>query len=115
MADTDERLMILERAKQIRSELDAEAGVAAGVKFNQAVVLSHIASLGGDAMVSRLGPALNRAVHTLTTAVSGLERKGLVERFQRKGEDRRVVRINLTPQGVAALNKLRETTLPLPD
>jgi DNA-binding MarR family transcriptional regulator len=114
MAENDERLVILEKAKKVRADLDAEATAAAGVKFNQAVVLSQIALAGDNAMVSRLGPALDRAVHTLTTAVSGLERKGLIVRIQRKGEDRRVFRINLTPAGTDVLTKLRETTLPLP-
>ena len=114
MAENDERLVILEEAKKVRAALDAEATAAAGVKFNQAVVLSKIASAGDDAMVSRLGPALDRAVHTLTSAVNGLVRKGLVERLQRKGEDRRIFRIRLTADGEAALTKLRETTLPLP-
>ena len=113
MVEKDERLVILEKAKTFRAELDAEATAAAGVKFNQAVVLSKIALAGDNARVSRLAPALDRAVHTLTMAVNGLERKGLVERLQRKGEDRRVIRIRLTAEGDAALKKLRETTLPL--
>ena len=106
--------MILANAKKVREELDAEANAAAGVKFNQAVVLSHIGLQGSDAMVSRLAVALDRAVHTLTSAVNGLERKGLVERLQRKGEDRRIIRIRLTTKGAAALDKLRESSLPLP-
>ncbi len=114
MAATDERLMVLAKAKKVREELDGEASAAAGVKFNQAVVLSQIALLGSDATVSQLAAALDRAVHTLTSAVNGLEKQRLVQRLKRKGEDRRIIRIQLTSQGDATLKRLRQTSLPLP-
>jgi DNA-binding MarR family transcriptional regulator len=110
----DPRLAILEQAKKVRAELDAEAAAAAGVTFNQAQVIALIDEAGGDAMVSKLAPLLDRAVHTLTSAVSGLERLGLVERIRRRGEDGRIVRIALTGTGRDALSKLRLTGLPLP-
>ena len=110
----DPRLKLLEEAKQVHAALDAEAQAAAEVSFNQAQLLVLIEGYGDEAMVSVLAPQLDRAVHTMTSAVTGLQKLGLVERFSKKGEDRRIVRIRLTAQGKDALGKLRKTTLPLP-
>ena len=110
----DPRLKLLEEAKQVHAALDAEAKATAEVSFNQAQLLVLIEAYGGEATVSALSPQLDRAIHTLTVAVTGLQKLGLVERFSRKGEDRRIVRIRLTGQGKDALGKLRKTTLPLP-
>ena len=104
----------MEQAKQAQAALDAEAEQSADVTFNQGQVLALVGQAEEGAMVSRLAPVLNRAVHTLTSAVSGLEKKGMVERFSKKGEDRRIVRIRLTAPGQEALIKLRTTSLPLP-
>ena len=43
-----------------------------------------------------LAATLSRAVHTLTSAINGLERKGLAVRTSLPGEDRRIVRIVIT-------------------
>ena len=110
----DPRLRLLEEAKQVRTALDAEAKEAASVTFNQAQMLALIDARRDEATVSELAPTLDRAVHTMTSAVTGLQNLGLVERFAKKGEDRRIVRIRLTSQGSNALGKLRATTLPLP-
>ncbi len=105
----------MERAKQAQAALDTEAEQAAGVTFNQGQVLVLISQAGADgAMVSKLAPLLDRAIHTLTAAVSGLERKGLVQRMSQKGEDRRIVRIKLTTAGTDAVANLGATSLPLP-
>jgi len=111
----DPRLQIMEQAKQAQAALDTEAEQAAGVTFNQSQVLVLISQAGDEgAMVSKLAPLLDRAIHTLTAAVTGLERKGLVQRMSKKGEDRRIVRIKLTAEGTDAVAKLGATSLPLP-
>ena len=56
----------MEQAKQAQAALDAEAEQAANVTFNQAQVLALVGQAEEGAMVSRLAPVLNRAVHTLT-------------------------------------------------
>jgi DNA-binding MarR family transcriptional regulator len=110
----DPRLQLLEQAKRVRLELDAEAEQAAEVTFHQAQVLALVEAQDSQATVSKMAPVLDRAVHTLPAAVDGMERKGLVQRFANKGEDRRIVRAGLTGAGNDALAKLRETDLPLP-
>ena len=102
----DPRLRLLEEAKQVHAALDAEANGAAQVTFNQAQMLALIDARGDEATVSELAPKLDRAVLTMTSAVTGLQKLGLVERFAKKGEDRRIVRIRLTRQGKEALGKL---------
>ena len=111
----DPRLQIMEQAKLVQATLDAEAEQTANVTFNQSQVLVLISQAGVEgAMVTKLSPLLGRAVHTLTAAVSGLQRKGLVQRLSLKGEDRRIVRIRLTAEGLDAVAKLRTSSLPLP-
>ena len=112
---SDPRLQLMAQAKKAQAELDAEAESSAGVTFNQGQVLALVGRSDSDAMVSKLAPTLDRAVHTLTSAVSGLEKKGLVQRLKKKGEDGRIVRIRLTASGEDALAKLRATSLPLPE
>mgnify|MGYP006197840877 CR=1 FL=1 len=53
--------------------------------------------------VGRLASTLGRAVHTLTSAVNGLERKGMVIRQSIKGEDRRIIRIAITDRRLLAV------------
>ena len=92
---------------KLRLQLNDLGQAAASVTLNQAVLLSQIAAAGNVAMVSRLGAERGRAVHTMTSAVTGAEKKGLVERRKIKGEDRRVIRIGLTSQGEDALASFR--------
>ncbi len=111
--EKDERLEILARAKVVQDELDAEAGRVAGVTFNQAVVLARVQASGDLATVSLLAAGMNRAVHTLTSTINGLERKGMVHRRQVSGDDRRIVRIALQQDGREALARLSGTNLPI--
>jgi DNA-binding MarR family transcriptional regulator len=104
----------MEQAKRTQAALDAQADEAAGLTYNQSQVLTLVGQSEEGAMVSKLAPVLDRAVHTLTVAVTGLEKKGLLQRLTIKGEDARIVRIKLTADGVDAVSKLRATTLPLP-
>ena len=111
----DPRLQLMEQAKVVQAALDAEAEQAANMTFNQSQVLVLIGQAGEQGtMVTKLAPLLGRAAHTLTVAVDGLQRKGLVQRLSRKGDDRRIIWIRLTAEGVDAVAKLRASSLPLP-
>ena len=112
--EPDERLEIMERSKQVQDALDAEAKAVAEITFTQALVLTFIDCEKGNATVSTLSRPLKRAVHTLTSVVNTLERMGLVKRTNRLKEDRRVFRLQVSATGSEAVQKLRQTTLPLP-
>ena len=105
--DLTRTLIMIERALKLRLQLNDLGQAAPGVTLNQAVLLSQIAAAGNLATVSGLSGARKRPVHTLTTAVDGVEKKGLVQRSKIKGEDGRVIRIGLTSEGAAALASFR--------
>lgn len=111
MAGSDDQLTrsmtVLEMAHRVHQELNDRANSAAGLTLNQALVLSEIEASNGRATVSELSQTLGRAVHTLTSAVNGLERKSFVMRHSIKGEDRRIVRIAATQAGSGALTAFR--------
>lgn len=113
MAGTDDSLVrsmtVLEMAHRVHQDLNDRATSAAGLTLNQALVLSEIVEAKGRATVSELAATLGRAVHTLTSAVNGLERKGMVIRQSIKGEDRRIIRIAATEKGQEALAAFRES------
>jgi DNA-binding MarR family transcriptional regulator len=71
--------------------------------------LSEINASNGRATVSKLAQTLGREVHTLTSAVNGLENKKFVMRHSIKGEDRRIVRIAATQPGTEALRAFRKS------
>lgn len=100
-------LTVLEQAHRVHELLNDRAISASGLTLNQALVLSEIVDANGRATVSDLAWKLGRAVHTLTAAVSGLERKKLVIRQTVRGEDRRIVRIAPTEHGRDALAQFR--------
>lgn len=108
-------MTVLEMAHRVHQELNDRANAAAGLTLNQALVLSEVERAAGRAMVSELAGILGRAVHTLTSAVNGLERKGLVVRQTIRGEDRRIVRIAVTPKGTEALVKFRASVTSVVD
>jgi DNA-binding MarR family transcriptional regulator len=111
MAGTDAQLTrsmtVLEMAHRVHQELNDKATSAAGLTLNQALVLSEIVTANGRSTVSELAGTLGRAVHTLTSAVNGLERKKMVVRQSIKGEDRRIIRIASTQKGQEALTAFR--------
>lgn len=75
--------------------------------LNQAVVLSEVGLSNGRATVPTLAATLARAVHTLTSAINGLERKGLVARRTVAGEDHQIIRIESTSAGNDGLKAVR--------
>lgn len=96
-------LVLAEVGLRIHDRLNAlVAGV--GITMNQYVVLLLVEQDQGRATVSTLAERLGRAVHTLTAAVNGLEKKGLVLRQTIRGEDRRIIRIATTREGRFALD-----------
>jgi DNA-binding MarR family transcriptional regulator len=113
MAGADTQLhrsmTVLEMGHRVRQELNAKATSAAGLTLNQALVLSEVIVANGRSTVSELATTLGRAVHTLTSAVNGLERKKMVVRQRIKGEDRRIIRIASTQKGTEALAAFRES------
>ena len=111
MAGTDDQLQrsmtVLEMAHRVHQDLNEQASAAAGLTLNQALVLSEISVAKGRSTVSELASTLGRAVHTLTSAVNGLERKKMVVRQSIKGEDRRIIRIAATEKGEESLVSFR--------
>ena len=111
MAATDDQLRrsmtVLEMAHRVHQNLNKQATAAAGLTLNQALVLSEISVAKGRSTVSELASTLGRAVHTLTSAVNGLERKKMVVRQSIKGEDRRIIRIAATEKGQESLVAFR--------
>ena len=97
----------LEMAHRVHQHLNEQATAAAGLTLNQALVLSEISVAKGRSTVSELASTLGRAVHTLTSAVNGLERKKMVVRQSIKGEDRRIIRIAATEKGQESLVAFR--------
>ena len=111
MAATDDQLRrsmtVLEMAHRVHQDLNKQAIAAAGLTLNQALVLSEVSVSKGRSTVSELASTLGRAVHTLTSAVNGLERKKMVVRQSIKGEDRRIIRIAATEKGQESLVAFR--------
>jgi len=100
-------MTVLEMAHRVRQDLNEQATAAASLTLNQALVLSEISVAKGRSTVSELASTLGRAVHTLTSAVNGLERKKMVVRQSIKGEDRRIIRIAATEKGQESLVAFR--------
>ena len=111
MAATGDQLRrsmtVLEMAHRVHQDLNKQAIAAAGLTLNQALVLSEVSVSKGRSTVSELASTLGRAVHTLTSAVNGLERKKMVVRQSIKGEDRRIIRIAATEKGQESLVAFR--------
>ncbi len=110
MAQSDELVRFITRIEMARRErqvLNERVIAATGLTLNQCLVLSEVQHENGKSTVSSLAATLGRAVHTLTSAVNGLERKGLVARTSLPGEDRRIVRIVITAKGSNALARFR--------
>ena len=103
----------IEIARRERQELNERVVSATTLTLNQCLVLSEVEHENGRATVSTLAVTLGRAVHTLTSAINGLERKGLVIRTSLPGEDRRIVRIVITGKGSSALQRFRASAAEL--
>ncbi len=67
---------------------------------------------GGARKMRELSDHLTVAVNSMTSIVDNLERKALVRR-QRSAEDRRVIRVELTPPGLEVHRYLLNTRLQL--
>ena len=106
-------MAVLETAHRLLQDLNDRVGAAVGLTLNQVLVLSEVADADGKATVSALAATLGRAVHTLTSAVNGLERKGLVSRRTIRGEDRRIVRIAATASGTDAIATFKRSLDPV--
>jgi len=74
---------------------------AKGASFARAKMLMHISRQGQLRSID-LASALGYAPRTITEAIDGLERDGLVRR-EPDPDDRRAKRISLTPAGIAAI------------
>lgn len=103
----------IEIARRERQELNERVVAATTLTLNQCLVLSEVEHENGRATVSTLAATLGRAVHTLTSAINGLERKALVSRTSLPGEDRRIVRIVITAKGASALARFRASAAEL--
>jgi DNA-binding MarR family transcriptional regulator len=116
MGQNDELVRFVTRieiARRERQELNERVVAATALTLNQCLVLSEVEHENGRATVSTLAVTLGRAVHTLTSAINGLERKALVSRTALPGEDRRIVRIVITAKGSAALARFRSAAADL--
>lgn len=116
MAQNEELVRFVTRieiARRERQELNERVVAATTLSLNQCLVLSEVEHENGRATVSTLAATLGRAVHTLTSAINGLERKGLAMRTSLPGEDRRIVRIVITAKGSSALQRFRASAAEL--
>lgn len=104
--DLIDAVTVMEKGVRLKQALDNRVESIAGISFLQATVLAAIKREDGKATVSGLAAQFDRAVHTMTSAVNGLERGGFAERVSIRGEDRRIVRIRLTSRGEDALVEL---------
>jgi len=89
-------LSLMESGRRVREALDTLAEHETGLRFNQLVVLAAVRALGDTATVTTLAARLGRAVHTETSAVNGLVKRGYLERLQDRNGDRRLWQIRET-------------------
>jgi DNA-binding MarR family transcriptional regulator len=76
----------------------------------QSVIISVLAQRGEECATAELCKALSYDAGAMTRMVDRLEAKGLVSR-RRCPNDRRLVKLELTEAGLAALPKLRECSV----
>lgn len=83
-----------------------------GLRHNELFIMVYIKKSTMSGMpgikVSELGQVLNVTPPTVTQAITGLEKRGFVERSMDK-EDRRAVRIKLTEKGTSFMQKSYDT------
>ena len=92
--------------RQFKLEPGLLAGSAyADLHMNDVGLLSILAE-AQDWTVRGLAQALSAPDSTVSSALDRLENRGLVER-RRRTSDRRVMRVELTPDGVALTDRLR--------
>ncbi|MBL8798562.1 MAG: MarR family transcriptional regulator [Planctomycetia bacterium] len=108
----DLRDLVQDICKQFHT-VNAEAanGPHVGLNMQELRTLEHLGN-EGPRMMRELAEYLAVAVNTMTSIVDGVERKGLVRR-QRSEQDRRVIRVELTPSGTAVYRSLVELNLGL--
>lgn len=94
-------LRLAECEKSIEQRLRAHLTESFNVTLPQFEVLCELDRWAGPVAMSQLSSRLNVTSSNLTGVVDRLVRKGLVWRFRSK-KDRRVQRIELTPEGRAA-------------
>ena len=86
----------LRRAARLVSQRYERAMRPAGIKGTQFTLLQAL-TLAGEVSQGKLGELLGLDSTTLTRTLALLKKKGWIE--SRPGEDRRVVRLALTPSG----------------
>jgi DNA-binding MarR family transcriptional regulator len=101
-------LHLLKTADEILT-LDADFLSSMGTRqgrFNLMMMVAHCAHVHGFPAAADLAERTGVSRATITGLLDGLERDGLIERLS-DPEDRRVVRVKLTPQGEALLELVR--------
>lgn len=81
-----------------------QAALAEGLTFSQMFVLRRI-QRAGSIPATTWAPEVGVTASSLSSVVDGLVEAGLVRRA-RETQDRRVVRVSLTPQGTRLMRKL---------
>lgn len=109
----DASLEVLDAAHQLREALNRHALSAAGITIEQACALCRIDMAGGITTVSQLAAHLSRTENATTTLIGKLVRKGHLSRERSQTGDKRVVHVQLTPQGKMTLRQFRAELLPI--
>ncbi len=99
---------VLDLAHALRRVLDAHAQETTGLTLEQCVALYHIEQSASEMTITELAAAVSRANHTVTALVDKLAREGLVVRRRDPARDRRLVLVNITPEGTAKTRAFSE-------
>lgn len=92
--------------------LHAEQSAAYGLTSAQLAVLTILHGLGGELRTSAIGERLRAHASTVTGIVDRMVRDGWVERVADE-QDRRVVRVRLTPRGRELARRVPSTAMDL--
>lgn len=97
----DTRLTWLNIARMYHFEAESY-----GLSVSSAYLLLHIETEGLP--VTQVAPKLGMEPSSTTRTLNKLEKDGLIERYRIPGQDRRQVKVRLTPQGIAARELAKE-------
>jgi DNA-binding MarR family transcriptional regulator len=86
--------------------LDAELQAAGGLSFRWYDVLVHLEEAGGGVPMNEIAGRILASKSGLTRVIDRMEDAGLVRR-ERPADDRRVVLVHATPEGLEALKASR--------
>ena len=86
--------------------LDAELQAAGGLSFRWYDVLVHLEEAGGGVPMTEIANRILASKSGLTRVIDRMEGAGLVRR-ERPPDDRRVVLVQMTPEGAEALEASR--------